>query len=351
MGRRAFCRLLPLFLLVLKGKGRAVAQPVPGRRKSRVVVVHDGGASPGAGLDNADLDQEVVRRMVAQGILALTGAPDLKSAWRSIIPDRSKKVAIKVNCQIKGIFTKQKVVWPVVEGLIAAGVKADNIIIYDMTDKAFELAGFRRNTGAGVKVGTVSDFGGYGRLLYHRLANLLTGGHDTSGMNLITRAVNGPKGRWDCEYLINIPVLKALDGYCGVTLSMKNHYGSIGNPAQHHEDIMRHIPLINSLPEIREKTRLVLLDAIFGEYRWQNGRSQQYVTRVNKLVFANDPVAVDYFGWQMIEKLRKEHGLGAVDPQPAYIAAAAGLGLGVNDPARMELIELETGAANKRRGK
>lgn len=350
MGRRAFCRFLALFLLLF-AVHRREAQGAPPRRKSRLVLVHDAGASPGPGLDNADLDQDALRRMVARGVISLTGAADLKSAWRTIIPDPSKRVAIKVNCQIKGIFTKAKVVQPVVEGLLAAGVKADNILIYDKTQKAFEVAGFRRNTGAGVKVGTVDDFGGYARLLYHRLANLLIGGHGTSGMNLVTRVINGPKGRWDCEYLINVPVLKALDGYCGVTLSMKNHYGSIANPYEHHDDIMKHIPLINSLPEIRDKTRLVLLDAIFGEYRWQNGRDQRYVTRVNKLLFSTDPVAVDYSGWQMIEKLREQHGMGPVQPQPAYIAAAAGLGLGVDDPSNIELIELEAGGKPARRGK
>jgi hypothetical protein len=237
------------------------------------------------------------------------------------------------------------VVQPIVDGLLLAGVAAGDIIIYDMTDTAFDLAGFRRNTGPGVKVGKVADFGGYSRFLSHRLAHLLVGGHDSAAANLWSRHAGGEGGRWDCHYLINVPVLKALDGYCGVTLSMKNHYGSIANPGDHHKDIMEYIPLINSLPEIRQKTRLVLLDAIFGEYRWQNGRDQRYVSRVNKLVVSDDPVAVDTCGWRMIEKLRAENGLGPVAPQPSYIAGAAALGLGIADPAGIELVELESGQA------
>ena len=344
MGRRAFFMVTAALLFLASGGRKGAAGAATGRvRKSRLIVVHDGAASPGPGLDNADLDAGLVKRMVDRGVLAFTGAADLKSAWRQIVPDSSKRVAIKVNCQIRGIYTKAKVVQPIVDGLLSAGVAADNVIIYDMTDTAFDLAGFRRNTGAGVKVGRVADFGGYSRVIYHRLANLLTGGHGYSGLNLVSNALNAPGGRWDCDYLINVPVLKALDGYCGVTLGMKNHYGSIADPGAHHKDIMEHIPLINSLPGIREKTRLVLLDAIFGEYQWQNGRDQRYVTRVNKILVSGDPVAIDATGWRMIEKLRKEHGLPPLQPQPVYIAKAAALGLGVDDPSRIELVEFEAG--------
>jgi len=340
MGRRAFLRVMAAMLLLAAGGRGGVSQGASPRRRSRIVVVHDAGASPGPGLDNADLDAETVMRMVNRGVIAFTGAADLKSAWRSVIPDPSKRVAIKVNCQIQGIYTKAKVVQPLVDGLMLAGVSADNILIYDMTDTAFALAGFRRNAGPGVKVGQVADFGGYSRVLYHRLANLLTGGHGYSGVNLLSNALHGPRGCWDCDYLINVPVLKALDGYCGVTLSMKNHYGSIANPGEHHKDIMEHIPLVNSLPEIRNKTRLIVLDAIFGEYKWVNGRDQRYVARVNQLLVSRDPVALDAIGWRMIDGLRAQHGLAPVAPQPAYIARGAVLGLGVADPALIDLVKL-----------
>ncbi len=326
--------------------------------RSRVVsVFHPGASAAGKGLDNADLDQEAVRRMVNAGILAFTGEKELKQAWRKIIPDVGKKVAIKINCQIQGVFTKAKVVKPLVEGMIASGVPADNIIIYDMTFNAFELAGFNRNLGPGVKVGRVADFGGYSRFLFHRLANLLTGGYENSAWNLLASIgresrfgvvrflanllLLGKKPKWDCEYLINVPVLKALDGYSGVSLSMKNHYGSFGNPGEHHVDIMDHIPLINSLPEIRNKTRLIVMDAVFGEYKWINGRDQKYVTRVNKVLIADDPVAIDTVGWQMIEELRKANGMPPVLPPPAFIAKAAQMGIGHNDPAHIELLPLQ----------
>ena len=340
LGRRAFLRALAAMLCLLGVRGR-VPLAATSPHRSKVIAVHDPQASKaGKGFDNADLDAQAVVGMVNRGVVAFTGAADLEKAWRQIIPDPGRRVAIKVNCQIQGVYTKAKVVQPIVNGLLLAGVPADNILIYDMTDTAFALAGFRRNTGPGVKVGTVADFGGYSRFLFHRLANLLTGGYRYSGLNLVSRIPGSPGGSCDCDYLINVPVLKALDGYCGVTLSMKNHYGSIANPGEHHDDIMAHIPLINSLPQIRNKTRLIVLYAIFGQYKWTNGRNQQYVSRVNKVLVSDDPVALDTVGWGMIEALRKEHGAGPVSPAPVYIKRAAALGLGVSDPAFIEQKEI-----------
>lgn len=362
MNRRSFFTRLAAMLAAVTGlmhsrlQNTVFAQERAG--KSRVVsVFHPGASAAGNGLDNADLDQEAVRQMVNAGILAFTGEKDPKEAWRKIIPDVGKKVAIKINCQIQGVYTKAKVVQPLIEGLTASGVPADNIIIYDMTFNAFDLAGFKRNLGSGVNVGRVADFGGYSRFLFHRLANLLTGGYENSAWNLLAFVAResrfgvvrflanllllGKKPKWDCEYLINVPVLKALDGYSGISQSMKNHYGSFGNPSEHHADIMDHIPLINSQPEIRNKTRLIVMDAVFGEYKWINGRDQKYVSRVNKILIADDPVAIDTLGWRMIEELRKTHGLPPVSPPPTFLAKAARMGLGHDNPARIELVPVQ----------
>ena len=337
-----------------KFQSQGIAQERP--EKSRVVTMyHPGASAAGSGLDNADLDEKVVRQMVNSGILKFTGEKDLKQAWTQIIPDPTKKVAIKINCQIQGVYTKAKVVQPLVDGLISRGVPADNIIIYDMTNNAFELGGFKPNLGEGVKVGRVADFGGYSRFLYNRLANLLTGGYEHSAWNMAAQVSQESKRgsfrflanlllpnqppSWNCEYLINVPVLKALDGYSGVTLSMKNHYGSFANPSEHHDDIMDHIPLINSRPEIHKKTRLIVLDAIFGEYKWKNSRDQRYVERVNKILISNDSVSIDTIGWKMIEEMRKAHGVGPVTPQPIFIAKAANMGLGNNAMEQIEHLE------------
>jgi len=310
------------------------------RRKSTssiVEVFHPGATDGTGGKDNINLNDEALRQMVDEGIKAFTGKKDLKEAWSDIIPDPKKKIAIKINCQVVGIYTKAKVVKPIIDGLLIRGVNPENIIVYDKTDNAFSYAGFSRNGGEGVKAGTVKDFGGYHRFLYSRLATLLTGKGIFSGQ------------RYYCDYLINVPVLKALDGFSGVTISMKNHYGSIANPHDHHKDMMTYIPELNNLKYIKEKTRLVIVDAIFLGYktkkekgnRGKGSRDQRYIDILNELIISDDPVAVDFFGWQIIEEKRKERGLPKVSPEPVFIHEAARMGLGISDPKKINKITID----------
>lgn len=362
IGRRNFfIKIIEGIVLLVLGRWLVSALPETsasirkmGGGKSKVVDVHHRGASfDGVGRDNEHVNGDIVREMVHAGILALTGENDLQKAWGKIFPDPGKKIAIKVNCQIRSIFTKVSVVQPIIEGLFLIGVPSDNILIYDMTDNAFDLAGFVKNLGPGVKIGTVVDFGGYSRFLFQRLANLLTGGYENSVWNYLAKVatdcrsetarflagwvLSGRNKPWDCAYLINVPVLKSLEGYSGVSLSMKNHYGSIANPGEHHKDIMDYIPFVNNLPQIRNKTRLIVMDAIFGGYKWINGREQRYIDKVNRILLSDDPVAIDFIGWKMIEELRKKHGVSPLNPQPVFIDRAASLGIGVMDPEYIDL--------------
>lgn len=330
INRRRFLTRVLFFLgagFILKGLPFSQkSSSARAKRESTLVSIHHDRATDRTDArDNRNLDGQVIKEMLDEGIKSFTGKQDLLQAWSKIIPDPSRRVAIKINCQIQGIYTKSKVVKAITDGLIRRGVRPDNIIIYDMTDNAFGYAGFEKNLGPGIKVGTVDDFGGYHRFLFNRLAKLLTGGYPFN------------ENKYYCDYLINVPVLKALDGYSGVTLSMKNHYGSIANPHDHHKDIMKYLPYLNSLPQIHEKTRLIVLDALFVEYKWIKGRDQKYIDTLNQLILSDDPVAIDHTGWQIIEEKRREHGLEPVSPTPAFIQTSADLGLGTKNPRTIHL--------------
>jgi len=312
---------------VAEGRSR-LRDRVARRDLSRVVVArhvlaHDGSS----GRDNAHLDPATVEAMVDEAVMAFTGEDSLVSAWQQVIPDPTGKVAIKVNCQITGIYTKSAVVNAIIDGLVERGVAEDDIIIYDRTENAFGVAGFVRNPlGPGVRVGVL----GYGDL----------GGYSAHAeLFEIAKLLIDESGDFDCDYLINVPVCKALDGYSGVTLSMKNHYGTC---SPRHEDIHNEICRTNALPAIRDKTRLIVLDALYCQYIWSGGADQTHVDVVNSVVVGTDPVAVDYHGWQLIAQLRAAHSVPPVSPYPHFIDYAAEVyGLGTNDPAQMELIELD----------
>ncbi len=56
-----------------------------------------------------------------------------------------------------------------------------------------------------------------------------------------------------------------------------------------------------------------------------------------------DPVAMDTIGWEIVEKLRADLKLKTLTEagrEPAYIKAAADLGLGVHDRAQIQVKEV-----------
>ncbi|MDY7038311.1 MAG: DUF362 domain-containing protein, partial [Thermodesulfobacteriota bacterium] len=227
-------------------------------QKSTIVrVTHPEATDKSGGKDNVNLNESIIREMVDKGIKAFTGKRAIEEAWEKIIPNQTKKVAIKINCQITGIYTKAKIVKALTDGLILRGVPPSNIIIYDLTDHAFSYAGFQKNTGPGIKVGTNAEFGGYSWISWFGIPFLGNG-------RRFCKVLSG-EGMFGCDYLINIPVLKALDGYSGVSLSMKNHFGSIANCGVLHSAIHDSIAALNAHSLIVKKTRLILLDAIFAE--------------------------------------------------------------------------------------
>jgi hypothetical protein len=301
---------------------------------SKVVRVTNTNATDGTGnKDNANLNTDVIREMVNTGIIRFTGKSSIAEAWTEIIPDPTKKVAIKINCQISGIYTKAEVVKAVTEGLLLRGVQPSNIIIYDLTDNAFSFAGFTKNLGSGIKVGTIEELGGYSLTTWF-------GSPLSNARQRLCKVLAG-EGKYGCDYLINIPVQKALDGFSGVSISMKNHFGSISNPSGLHATIQESIAALNAHDQITSKTRLILMDAIFTEYKWVNGRSQEYVDTTNQLVFGTDPVAIDFLGWQTIEKLRQLHGLQAITPEPTFIKIASQkFGLGNYEMEKISLIDI-----------
>ena len=301
--------------------------------RSRVIRVTDPSATDGAGRDNLNLDDSAVKRMVDKAVQAFVRAPSVIDAWKEIIPDASVRVAIKINCQITGVYTKARVVTPVIDGLMERGVASSSILVYDLGDAAFTLAGFKKNLGAGVKIGTVAEFGGFSWTDWY--------GNPLFGPFSRFCRVLAWKGEYGCDYLINVPVIKALDGYSGVSMSMKNHFGSISGPASLHEDIHDNIAALNAHDLIRKKTRLILVDGIFAEYKWVNGRDQRYVSVSNQILAGIDPVAIDTVGWRTIEALRKDNGLDPVKPQPEYLwKADQRYGLGNSDLGHIDIVDL-----------
>src|ERR1039458_9789990 len=86
-------------------------------------------------------------------------------------------------------------------------------------------------------------------------------------------------------------------------------------------------------------------DATTASYEGGPGYKPEYSWKNNGLMVSQDPVALDYTGWQIIERKRAEKGLKTLEGDkraPHYIATAADAQhrLGTNDPRRIAVVEV-----------
>jgi hypothetical protein len=130
----------------------------------------------------------------------------------------------------------------------------------------------------------------------------------------------------------------------GITGALKNHYGSFDSPSRCHGN--RCDPFIadlNLIPAIREKTRLIVMDALRPMANGGPILRRDALWDYHSLLVSRDPVAVDAMSWKIIDERRKETGLPSVAEsgrEPISIATAASKGLGVNDFDKMEIIKI-----------
>ena len=110
--------------------------------KSRIIAVKRSGI-----MKDGKPDPKIIQNMMNEGMFALTGKKTTAEAWRTFFTPEDV-VGIKVN-PIGGVklSTRPEVVNAIVLGLIAAGVKENNIIIWDRFSYHLITAGFPANHG------------------------------------------------------------------------------------------------------------------------------------------------------------------------------------------------------------
>lgn len=238
------------------------------------------------------------------------------------------RVGIKVNCLSgRRMSTTVELVEAITQRLIEAGVKAENILIWDRLNDDLRKGGFElRDPGKPVACAGCDILGYESNLTVYRSIG-----------SLFARAVTQL-----CTAQINVPVLKD-HGIVGVTLGMKNFFGAIHNPNKYH--IGRGDPYVADLyshPDIGRKVRLTIVDAL--EVQCQGGPpyQPQWCEDFGGLMLSDDPVALDRMGWKLIEDMRCQKGLPSLAEagrEPTYIATAAALDLGTDNLEAIELRE------------
>ena len=296
--------------------------------KSRVVVARDASLYAAS----AAPDSTRVQKLLDLAMQNFYESTDPIAPWKKIVRP-GEVVGLKVNTIAgPGLSTHPVLAEAICERLKQAGVKPNNIVVWDRTNGELDRAGFTlSNDPNRVRIlGTDSKDVGYDE-------NVLSFGSVHSRLsNLLTRT---------CDCMINVPILKHHSG-AGITLAMKNMYGVNNNPDRlHSNNCCPGVADLNMLPPIRNKFRFVVADCMTGCFEAGPGFKPQYAWKYNGIIVASDPVAIDYTAWQIIERQRAERGLKPLAESgtpPKYIAVAADAQhqLGTNDPGRIALMEV-----------
>jgi len=272
-------------------------------------------------------DTAFLGRILDRALAALTGQPAAQ-AWQALFSPRDV-VGLKVNCLAgRGLSTHPALVMAVCARLQEAGIPAGQIIIWDRLNADLRRGGFTVATDPSRVRCFGNDLGGYTSALYEM----------GSVCSRLARVVTE-----SCTALINLPVLKD-HGIVGLSASMKNYFGAIDNPNKYHTHTGDpFVADVSRLPQLREKTRLVICDALTAQYEGGPPYMPQWCWPLEQLFLATDPVALDSTAWRLIDDKRRLMGMPSLQEagrEPVYILRAARAGLGVADPARIEVIEM-----------
>jgi hypothetical protein len=287
----------------------------PAVAHSRVVLVRHSGVWTDAGPDPS-----IVSQMLDEGLKTLTDVPDVLAMWRALF-DPDERVLLKVNCIAYNGPTQPAVTYAVAGRLQDAGLRAENLLIFDRTDHELESAGYTLNEGAS----GVQCHGTRG---------------DGAEIALSQARVRFFQEIEACDAIVNLPTPKQHGG-AGVSVALKNHYGSINKPgALHGNWCDPAIAELNAQPTLRDKTRLIVGAALnVSPCDWNQPE------RENALLLSFDPVALDTVGRDILVRQRQALGLSAnhLIEGARHLATAQSLELGATDAAQIDLREVELG--------
>src|SRR5437879_759863 len=308
---------VPARMLAAQVSSKAAASKLamPGLFRGRVVAVEHPGS-----IVEGRYQAEAVQQMMRKGMTALAGAGGWDDAWRLFVRP-GDVVGIKVNpVGAPHVISAAEVVREIISGLNAAGIKNKDIVVYDRYRAQFFKAGFDKWLPDGVRTSSAAEdyddvqqaIEGYDPDHYMDMALTLPG-YDVNNFTarrsyaarFITKEVNK---------LINLPVLKDHQS-AGITMALKNlSHGLVNNVCRTHSSSTLNacgsfIPAVVSMPVIRNKAILHIMDRVKGQYHGAPGGRPQFSWEHKAMYFATDPVALDHIGWIELDKKRVSVGM------------------------------------------
>jgi len=328
---------------------------IPGKYRGRVVAVEHANA-----IESHVYQREPIQQMVQRGMMDLTGAPTWQDAWRSMF-EKGDVVGIKVS-PVGGpkLCSDATVLHAILDGLNAAGVTDSNVLVFNRYYQEAVEAGILKWLRPGVRFDAAthvydnSQLGmdGYDERHYMELAIVKEGDDPAdphSRRSYVAKIVTSQVNK-----IINLPVLKHHQS-AGVTITLKNmSHGFVNNVNRSHMTPTANacgmfIPSVVSLPIIRQKVVLHVVDSVRAAYHGGPFGREQFIWEPKVLYFGTDPVALDKTGLKVIDAKRAEVGMASIalskpddnshylNCQVEHIEIAGMLGLGEFDDAKIKV--------------
>ena len=282
--------------------------------------------------------QEAARTMLERAMAELTGLADMGAAFGKFI-HKDDKVAIKPN-GIAGkvgatMASNKELVLEVVKGVIAAGVPASNIVIYE------QYPSFLAGTRVADKKGVLDPA---------FPAGITAVVHENKDATMPEIQVSGTGTKFvrpftEATAVINVGLIKD-HSICGYTGCLKNiTHGSTINPQDFHaHNASPQIAMLYAQEVVKSRVRLHIVDGfklIYDEGPLDTNKKRR--VPFEAVYATTDPVAMDVVGWNVVDQHRRDNGLPTLKDagrEPTYIRVAGDLGLGLADINRIGVREV-----------
>lgn len=307
---------------------------------SHVVVVEDANATD-AFQPRADHVQTMLRR----GLIQLTGEKNIQAAWLRLVSTQDI-VGLKVYSRPgANSGTRPAVAEAVARGLIAAGIPAQNIIIWDRDEADLREAGyFQLATELNIRIASATRAGWDMTNFYDTplIGNLVFGdlefekkGDGVGRKSFVSKLVSQQMTK-----IINItPLLNHNEaGVCGNLYSMA--MGCADNSYRFEYDpnrLAQAVPEIYALPAVGDKVVLSITDALICQYEGGQRGLLHYSAVLNQLRLSRDPVALDALSIKELDLQRRKAKAPNLRPNAELYRNAALLELGVAEPGQIKI--------------
>jgi uncharacterized protein (DUF362 family) len=335
-----------VFLCAISSGLAQVQQPAP--TTSIVYAVHNPDA-----IKDYEANPRVVREMVNQLVLAVTGQPDVGKAWGSLVSP-SDRVGIKICAAGGELFTTHHaVVNAIVDGLAAADHPRSSIIVWDRSLGGVKEAGYRPGSD-GYQVKAIAPRDGYdakamlsaplvGKLVWGDFEYvpdtgkmpIVADAEATSNVSHFSKIISG-----EVDKVINVPVMSVSEtnGIAGCIYNMTiPNIDNWRRFAQGSRFGAESLAEIYANPLIANKVVLNLMDGLIAQYAGGPQPQPNYAVHHATLYASRDPVALDAIALKRLEERRKRGSLRPVGPVAGYIDFASQLGLGNSATNRIEI--------------